>query len=228
MIAINEDEPNVDAIEQLISMDAMLTYSLLKIVNSGYFALRNQATTVHQAIVVMGLGQLRQWIYLLGVNNEEGGSDSDQEEFLKLSFMRASFCSELMKLAKNMPISRNDAYLMGMFSTLKYLIDAPMEELLVDLPITQEVKDALLYGTGRCGTLYNLVRSYERADWGAIEAMAKELEISVDLLTNTYFQCLEEVNDIWRQLIEVGDLSSQPAPPPQETAAPAEPAAPVG
>ena len=228
MIAINEDEPNVDAIEQLISMDAMLTYSLLKIVNSGYFALRNQATTVHQAIVVMGLGQLRQWIYLLGVNNEEGGSDSDQEEFLKLSFMRASFCSELMKLAKNMPISRNDAYLMGMFSTLKYLIDAPMEELLVDLPITQEVKDALLYGTGRCGTLYNLVRSYERADWGAIEAMAKELEISVDLLTNTYFQCLEEVNDIWRQLIEVGDLSSQPAPPPQETAAPAEPAATVG
>ena len=228
MVAITEDEPDVDEIERIISTDAMLTYSLLKIVNSGYFALRNRATEVHQAIVVLGLGQLRQWIYLLGTGNGEEGPDASQEEFLKLSFMRASFCSELMKLAKNMPISRNDAYLMGMFSTLKYLIDAPMEELLVDLPITQEVKDALLYGTGRCGTLYNLVRSYERADWGAIEAMAKELEISVDLLTNTYFQCLEEVNDIWRQLIEVGDLSSQPAPPPQETAAPAEPAATVG
>ena len=129
MIAINEDEPNVDAIEQLISMDAMLTYSLLKIVNSGYFALRNQATTVHQAIVVMGLGQLRQWIYLLGVNNEEGGSDSDQEEFLKLSFMRASFCSELMKHTQDIPISRSEAYLMGMFSTLGYLIDAPLEDI---------------------------------------------------------------------------------------------------
>lgn len=223
MIAINEDEPNVDAIEQLISMDAMLTYSLLKIVNSGYFALRNRATTVHQAIVVMGLGQLRQWIYLLGVNSEEGGNDSDQEEFLRLSFMRASFCSELMKLAKNMPISRNDAYLMGMFSTLKYLIDAPMEELLADLPIAQEVKEALLYQTGRCGVLYKLVLSYERADWGAIESLAATLEISVDRLTATYFQCLEEVNDIWRQLMEVGDLTSGP----DQAAAGAEPAAPA-
>ena len=34
-------------------MDAVLTYSLLKIVNSSYFALRNQAADVHQAIVVM-------------------------------------------------------------------------------------------------------------------------------------------------------------------------------
>ena len=36
-------------------MDAVLTYSMLKIVNSGYFALRNRAADVHQAIVVMGL-----------------------------------------------------------------------------------------------------------------------------------------------------------------------------
>ena len=62
MVAINQDDPNVEEIEKLISMDAVLTYSLLKLVNSSYYALRNQATDVHQAIVVMGLGQLRQWI----------------------------------------------------------------------------------------------------------------------------------------------------------------------
>ena len=205
MVAINRDDPNVDEIEQIISMDAVLTYSLLKIVNSGYFALRNRAADVHQAIVVMGLGQLRQWIYLLGTGNDEGGMDQSQEEFLKLSFMRGSFCTELMKLAKDMPISRNDAYLLGMFSTLNYLIAAPMEEILADLPISIEVKEALLYHSGRCGALYDLVLSYERADWKAIGELADTLEIPVALLTNTYFQCLGEVDSIWNQLMETSE-----------------------
>ena len=213
MVAITKDEPDVEEIEQIISMDATLTYSLLKIVNSAYFALRNRATDVHQAIVVMGLGQLRQWIYLLGTGNGDDDPDNSQEEFLKVSFMRASFCSELIKLAKDMPIARNEAYLMGMFSMLNYLIAAPMEEILADLPIAQEVKDALLYHDGRCGVLYDLVLSYERADWAAIGDLADTLEIPVNLLTNTYFQCLGEVNSIWKQLTETSDgLAPEPAP----------------
>ena len=186
MVAITEDEPDVDEIERIISTDAMLTYSLLKIVNSGYFALRNRATEVHQAIVVMGLGQLRQWIYLLSMGNSDGGVDDSQEEFLKLSFTRATFCSELMRYAKNMPITRNDAYLMGMFSTLNFLIAAPMEEILSGIPISQHVKEALLTHSGRCGMLYDLVLCYERADWTAIGSLAETLGIPVDQLTNTY------------------------------------------
>ena len=211
MVAITEDEPDVEEIERIISTDAMLTYSLLKIVNSGYFALRNRATEVHQAIVIMGLGQLRQWIYLLSMGNSEGEVDESQEEFLKLSFMRANFCSELIRYAKDMPISRNDAYLMGMFSTLNFLIAAPMEEILAGIPIAQEVKDALLSHTGRCGALYDLVLCYERADWTAIGKLAETLGIPVNLLTNTYFHCLEEVGNIWRQLM---GPTSKPAPAP--------------
>ena len=136
----------------------------------------------------------------MGAGNE-GEIDDSQEEFLKTSFMRATFSSELLKHAKDMPISRNDAYLMGMFSTLNYLIAAPLEEILAEIPITQEVKDALLLHEGRCGKLYDLVLSYERADWAAIGDLAGELGIPVNLLTNSYFQCLEEVNGIWGQLM---------------------------
>lgn len=216
MVAITEDEPDVEEIERIISTDAMLTYSLLKIVNSGYFALRNRATEVHQAIVIMGLGQLRQWIYLLSMGNS-GGVDESQEEFLKLSFTRATFCSELMRYAKNMPISRNDAYLMGMFSTLNFLIAAPMEEILSGIPIAQEVKDALLAHSGRCGALYDLVLCYERADWTSIGRLAETLGIPVDQLTNVYFRCLEEVGNIWRQLM--GESPEPPAPEPASASA---------
>ena len=187
MVAITKDEPDVVEIEQIISMDAMLTYSLLKIVNSAYFALRNRATEVHQAVTILGLGQLRQWIYLMGTTSPDAETDATNEEFLKTSFMRATFSSELLKFAKDMPISRNEAYLMGMFSTLGYLIAAPLEEI--------------------------LALSYERADWSAISELAETLAIPVNLLTNTYFQCLEEVNGIWRQLMETNDGADAPPPP---------------
>ena len=207
MVAITKDEPNVEEIEQIISMDATLTYSLLRIVNSAYFALRNRATDVHQAIVALGLSQLRQWIYLLGTADAQGELDASQEEMLKLSLTRATFASELMKYAKDMPISRNDAYLMGMFSTLTYLIAAPMEEILADISVAQPVKDALINHEGRCGVLYDLVINYGRADWAAIGEQAKELGLPEDQLADIYFRCVEEVNRIWQQLMDTSGVN---------------------
>ena len=157
MVAVTKDEPDVDEIETLISMDASLSFGLLKMANSAYFALRHRATTIHQAIVTLGLGQLKQWIYLLSASLADNTLDTSSEEFLKLSFMRANFCSELMKYAEDMPISRSEAYLLGMFSTLNHLIDAPLEEILEEVPVADEVKEALVHQEGRCGTLYKLV-----------------------------------------------------------------------
>lgn len=209
LVAITKDEPEVGEIEQIISMDATLTYSLLRIVNSAYFALRNRATNVHQAVTILGLGQLRQWIYLMGCSNEKGELDESQEEMLKLSFTRASFASELMRYAKNMPINRNDAYLMGMFSTLQFLIAAPLEDILAEVAISEDVKAALLNHEGRCGMLYDLILAYERADWAAINRLGEELGLPMDRLPEIYFQCLDEVNHIWQQLMDTGAAAGE-------------------
>lgn len=200
MVEVTKDEPDVDQIERMIAADAGLSYGLLKMANSVYFALRHRATTIHQAIMTLGLGQLKQWIYLLSASNADNQIDPNSEEFLKLSFMRANFSSELMNYAKDMPISKSDAYLMGMFSTLNYLVDAPLEEILTEVPVDEAVKEALLHHTGRCGKLYDLVLSYEAADWEKITQLAGELGIPDRLLTSVYFICMENVNVLWQQL----------------------------
>lgn len=205
MVAVVQEEPDMEEIEQIISMDATLSYGVLRVANSAYFASKHRVTTIRQAIVTLGIAQLKQWIYLLSTANAENEMDESSEEFLKLSFLRASFCSELMTYCKNMPISRSEAYLMGMFSTLNYLIDAPLEEILATVPMAEEVKEALLHHTGRCGELFDLVLSYERADWKAIGDLADALEIPVNLLTNTYFQCLSDVDSMWRSLTETSE-----------------------
>ena len=200
MVAVTRDEPNVEEIEQMIAADASLTYGLLKMVNSAYFALRHRATTIRQAVMTLGLGQLKQWIYLLSASNAENEPEDGSEEFLKRSFMRANFCSELMNYAQNMSISKSEAYLMGMFSTLNYLIDAPLGEILAEVPVSDEIKAALMNHEGRCGKLYELVLSYESADWEKITVLAEELGIPDNLITSVYFICMENVNTLWEQL----------------------------
>lgn len=209
MVAVTRDEPDVDEIERMISTDAGLTYGLLKMANSVYFALRHRATTIHQAVMTLGLGQLKQWVYLLSASGTDNKVDASTEEFLKLSFMRANFASELSTHIKDMPISKSEAYLMGMFSTLNYLIDAPMEEILEEVVVADEVREALLYKTGRCGMLYELILSYETADWANITRLAAELGIPDHYLTNVYFVCMDNVNILWEQLTNAYSTDSE-------------------
>ena len=215
MVAVSQDEPDVEEIEQMISMDAGLSYGIMRLANSAYFALRHRAATIHQAIMTLGLGQLKQWVYLLSASMTDGGLEDGTEEFLKLSFLRANFSSELFTYAGDMPISRAEAYLMGMFSTLDHLIDAPMEEIMEEIPVAEEVKTALVQGEGRCGTLYRLVLSYENADWEKTNRYAEELGIPGEILSGVYFACVDKVNALWEQL-----NSTAAGQPSGETAAP--------
>ena len=84
-----------------------------------------------------------------------------------------------------------------------------MEEILEQIPVREEIKEALLHHAGRCGMLYDLALSYERADWNGIDQLADELEIPKNLLTSLYFSCMEEVNHIWTELTQQADGQSQ-------------------
>ena len=123
------------------------------------------------------------------------------EEILKISFLRAKLASELVKRAPECKISSNDAYMMGMFSTLDYMVEAPLAELLEEIPVADEIKAALLEGTGPAGAVQNLVVAYEKADWKASKTYADQLGISSAGLAQIYVDCAEEVNAIWHSLM---------------------------
>ncbi len=201
MVAVTKEEPDIEEIEQIISFDATLTYGILKMVNSVHFALRKRVTNVRQAIMTIGLNEMKQWVYLLSATNgDTDNADEASQEFLRLSFMRASFCSRIVDYVKKSKIKRADAYLLGMLSTLNYLIDMPMVEILDEIPVIQEIKDALLEKEGVLGNIFELILCYEQANWKRIDEIAEELSISTDILTNLYFSCVEEALRIWTDI----------------------------
>lgn len=201
IIEITKDEPDVEVLEETITRDAALTYALLRMANSAYFAVHHETTSVRQALVRVGISQLKQWIYLLSFEDKENSS----EELLKTSFMRANFASALVKKLKNFVINTSDAYLMGMFSTLEYMIDAPMVEILEDIPIVEEVKTALVTKEGKAGRLYELILCYEKAEWAEIKEIAEELGLKTNEMAQVYMDCVEEVNNIWENVVGMSE-----------------------
>lgn len=203
IVEITKDEPDVEILEETIIRDASLTYALLKMANSAYFAVHHETTSVRQALVRVGISQLKQWVYLLSFEDKQNKSES--EELLKASFMRANFASALVKRLKDFPINSADAYLLGMFSMLEYMIDAPIAEILYEIPILEEIKDALIRKEGKAGRLYELVLSYEKADWGAIKEISEELGLKTNEMAQIYMECVEEVNNIWDNVVGMGE-----------------------
>lgn len=200
ILEVTKDEPDMEALEQIVSRDTSLTYALLKMANSAYFAAHHKTASVRQAIMRVGITQLKQWVYLLSFKEEETAS----EEILKVSFMRANFASALVKKMGNFEINASDAYLMGIFSTLDCLVDAPMEEILKEIPILDAVKKALISQEGEAGKLYRLILCYEKADWNEITKLSKEMGLQTNIMAQIYMECVEEVNEIWTNVVSEG------------------------
>ena len=94
-----------------------------------------------------------------------------------------------------------------MFSTIDALVDAPVKEVINEIPISEDVKTAIVSKEGRCGTLLKLVISYEKADWKNITIFAQELNVPMDMLAQIYFDCVEQVNEVWKNIVnQTSDL----------------------
>ena len=78
---------------------------------------------------------------------------------------RAKFCESLT--AQTELASRtSDAFLMGLFSLLDAIIDRPLDDILSELSVTEDVQAALLEATGPLHAVYATILAYERGEWG--------------------------------------------------------------
>ncbi len=194
---ITKEQPDMDEVANIISVDVTLAFSLMKLVNSSYFALRNPVKEVKQALMILGLESLKQWIYLLSFSPDDGM----QDEVIKTAFQRAILCQKLItttSVLKN--LSKSDAYILGMFSTLDILLEVSIEDAVEQLPLSDEIKEALVQHTGIYGDLLELCFAYEKGEWGKMTKKAEALQIPVNTIARRYFEAVESSNETWNEL----------------------------
>ena len=145
-------------VEELISCDSVLSYRLLRHANSAYCGLRCEVTSIHHALVLVGVDRVRQWSMLLIMSRLVVGKPA---ELFTVAMIRAKMC-EL--LGEGQPEHSTDEYFMvGLLSVLDALTDQPMDQALSDLPLSTASKRALMKLEGPLGRTLGTVIRYESA-----------------------------------------------------------------
>ena len=88
---------------------------------------------------------------------------------------------------------------MGMFSMIDAIAGRPMSEILGNLPITEDIKIALMGGDNRFRDVFDALLTYERGDWDDFAELASKLNIDEDDLPALYRNTVRWVNQILEQ-----------------------------
>lgn len=163
MNQILADEDSV-ALEQTIKHDVSLSLNLLRLANTAGVGGGRHIDSVGQALMVMGRVQLQRWLQILLY---AGSSEADglKSPLLAMATSRGKLL-ELITL-KRYPGDRalgEKSFTVGIMSLLDALFAMPMEQVLVQLVVADEVRAALLHRHGEFGDLLMLAEYVERIE----------------------------------------------------------------
>jgi c-di-GMP phosphodiesterase len=158
-----------DRLEQVIRRDVGLSYRLLRYVNSAFFALTSDIESVHDALVRLGARTVQQWATVLVL----AGVPGNPHELLATALRRARMCELLAE-----PGDADRAFTVGLFSVVDALLDVPMEDALRSLPLSDQVKAALLGADNAEGLLLRRVTRWELGEFDASCDRAESLVVA--------------------------------------------------
>ncbi|MBF0609805.1 MAG: HDOD domain-containing protein [Magnetococcales bacterium] len=190
---LQKPDVNVNELEKIISSDPTLSFKLLKYLNSPHLALRNRIQSIRQAITYLGIRPLRSWVSLLAMT----GVKDKPSELSRTAMQRARKCEQVCKIYLSNPES--DSYFMaGLLSVLDALMDMPMEEILKQMPLSEEVQAGLLNRQGKVGQVLDAVIQAEMGNPTLAESLPrpKDVPSATSLFLEAMFWADEQMKAI--------------------------------
>jgi c-di-GMP phosphodiesterase len=156
MAALQDPGCAPDDLEHAISSDLQLSIRLLRWINSAYFLLPRRVGSVREALMLLGVRNVRSWALLMTL----AGIEDHPGELIRTAMTRAKMC-ELVAKALDRP-DADAHFTVGLFSVVDAFMDTSMPDVLRELPLPAEVADALLGRGGHLGEVLDWVLTYER------------------------------------------------------------------
>lgn len=194
MAELNRPELNFDRLEEVIRQEMALAVKLLRYLNSAGFGWRHEVTSIKHALRVLGENAARKWCSLMALTVM--GEDRPSQIVVQ-SLVRAMFSEQIAREA-GFGSRSPDLFLTGMLSSLEVLMGRPMEEVLVQIPVSQEIRDTLLGRRTTISPIWGLVLAYERADWDQVRECAIQADVSTGRLPALYRDAVQWVDRIYR------------------------------
>ncbi len=155
-------------LERKISRDVALSFRLLRYINSAFFGLRFEVSSIGQALALLGVENLRRWATLTVLASIDG----KPPELTVTALVRARFC-ELA--GEQLPGPRpGELFTLGLFSVIDALMDAPIDDVVALVPFPADMREALVSRTGDKGSLLACVIALETGDFDRAQKLVRD------------------------------------------------------
>ena len=188
-----QPEPEIDDIVEVLSRDSAICQRILRLINSVYFGVANKVSSISQAVVILGLDYLREWVYLMGMQRI---TNNDNVEALRVALLMAKFCR---KLAQLIPEARENAesfYLMGLLSMVVFSGERFLAQALDEFPLTADIKKGLLRRGGVYSDVFEMACFYIKGNWDSYKEIARNYSFDDSTISDIFVECAAEVEHI--------------------------------
>jgi EAL and modified HD-GYP domain-containing signal transduction protein len=189
MHRLQNPEIETRELETIVGGDPVLSFKVLKLVNSASYARVAKIESIGQAINMLGQDRLRSLTTLLALS-----SLSDKPSGLReFSCIRARLCELIGN--KLSPKDASGFFSVGLLSMLEAYFDKRMEDILPLLTLHEDIETALMEGTGVYGKVLEIVKSYQQGEFELLDwPFLKANQISPECLTEMNHQSI-----VWYQ-----------------------------
>jgi EAL and modified HD-GYP domain-containing signal transduction protein len=161
LAAMQGSSATIEELEQVIDRDVGLSVKLLRYINSAYVGMRGSITSIRQAVMMLGSRGVSRWALLVALT----GGPATPRELSVMGLTRARMC-ELLGTGRQ-DVASDQLFTVGLLSIADALLEVPLETIVEELPLADEVSAALLRRDGPAGAILEAVVSYERGDFDA-------------------------------------------------------------
>jgi len=189
---LNKAEPSYDLLEDIVKKDFSITFKLLKLVNSAAFYSRNRITTIRHALTMLGFKELKKWFSLLMIRDV---GDDQPKELTRMSLIRAKMLEAMIKQTELKQYA-SEGFLIGLLSLADVILDRRMDEIIVDIPLDEEIIHALYRDPGLFTNLLIVTEKYEKGDWTDIKLLIEPYSMEFLDVSNYYLEAIDWVNII--------------------------------
>jgi EAL and modified HD-GYP domain-containing signal transduction protein len=194
LIGVCQDpDSSAQDVSATVSADLSMTYSLLRLANSALFGRSRPIRSVEAVVTWMGTEYLSRWGTLLALASERGCPMS----YLGTALQRGYMCESLA--AAQGDASPGSSFLVGLLSTLDSILDVPMQQIVEQVRLGGDIREALEQQGGSLGRLLACTLAYESGDTQKLDHCG----IDNALLYDAYWQSIEQAESTLREIVSV-------------------------
>lgn len=189
---IADPEVSFFDLANVIKRDLVLSYRLLKIVNSAYYGLKYTVTGILHALLILGLTEIKKWISLIVLNQIKTTKPS---ELIRAALVRGIFMEKLAVSQKRRK-NRDEYFLVGLFSLAEAIMDTPIQAILKETHLSEEIIQPLVTGEGEKAELLNIIAHIERAEWDEAEQISIACGFDLTMTNKIYIEAMIDANKL--------------------------------